>query len=322
MPPLIDKWNSIDNTDRKLFPLLECLSSLAGAMGMGFKQFAQPVWQRCLAIIENTYMAAKVARETGDEPPEKDFITCSLDLIGGIVEGLGSSVEGLVANTNILRLLYQCMQDDSSEVRQSAFGVLGDLARTCIGHLKDVLRDYLAILIQNLSASSYAVSNNACWAIGEISMQVGKAIKPYVESIMAKLVHIINSQNVSISLMENAAITIGRLGLICPEVIAPHLETFSKNWCLTLCSIKHEVEKEQAFKGLCALIKANPKGVFKSFAYVCDAIVSFKRPPQNLQYEFAQILHGFKNSYGDKWNQYFATFPSQLRQKLQEGYKL
>ena len=46
------------------------------------------------------------------------------------------------------------------------------------------------------------------------------------------------------SLLENTAITIGRLGYVCPDVAAPHLETFVQAWCTALRSIRDDVEKE------------------------------------------------------------------------------
>jgi transportin-1 len=46
MPPLIAKWNELGDTDRQLFPLLECLTSVAQALGEGFAPYAQPVFAR------------------------------------------------------------------------------------------------------------------------------------------------------------------------------------------------------------------------------------------------------------------------------------
>ena len=37
MPPLIAKWNSLSDDNRELFPLLECLTSVAQALGVGFQ---------------------------------------------------------------------------------------------------------------------------------------------------------------------------------------------------------------------------------------------------------------------------------------------
>lgn len=52
MPVLIDKWNALTDDDDALFPLFECLSSVAIALGDGFIAYAQPVAERCLRIIQ------------------------------------------------------------------------------------------------------------------------------------------------------------------------------------------------------------------------------------------------------------------------------
>ena len=53
-----------------------------------------------------------------------------------MAEGLGSNIEALVVRSNILTLLYQCMQDPMPEVRQSSFALLGDLTKACFQHVK------------------------------------------------------------------------------------------------------------------------------------------------------------------------------------------
>jgi hypothetical protein len=54
MPPLIAKWNDLKDEDKQLFPLLECLSSIATALQSGFLPYAQPVFARCVSLIEQT----------------------------------------------------------------------------------------------------------------------------------------------------------------------------------------------------------------------------------------------------------------------------
>lgn len=44
------------------------------------------------------------------EAPDKDFMIVALDLLSGLAEGLGGHVEQLVARSNIMTLLFQCMQ--------------------------------------------------------------------------------------------------------------------------------------------------------------------------------------------------------------------
>ena len=48
------------------------------------------------------------------DPPDKDFMIVALDLLSGLAEGLNQHIEGLVSTSNILKLLYQCMQVNNS----------------------------------------------------------------------------------------------------------------------------------------------------------------------------------------------------------------
>jgi len=134
------------------------------------------------------------------EAPDKDFMIVALDLLSGLAEGLDGHMERLVLNSNVMQLLYQCMQDSMPEVRQSSFALLGDLTKACFQHVLPCIREhsldildiksiryiyvyvnefYLAaefmpILGQNLHPQFISVCNNATWAIGEISIKLGK----------------------------------------------------------------------------------------------------------------------------------------------------
>ena len=54
----------------------------------------------------------------------------------------------------------------------------------------------------------------------------------------------------------HSAITLGRVAWVCPGQLAPHLGHFAAAWCNALRSIRDDVEKEHAFLGLCALLRA------------------------------------------------------------------
>ena len=103
MPPLIEKWNKISNDDTKLIPLLDCLQSVSIALQDGFTTFAPTIFKRCLILINESLVDKN--KESGD-----DFLVCSIDLISGMVEGLGSSVENLISGTDFLKMLYFCCQ--------------------------------------------------------------------------------------------------------------------------------------------------------------------------------------------------------------------
>uniref|UniRef100_A0A8C1LZQ3 Transportin 1 n=1 Tax=Cyprinus carpio TaxID=7962 RepID=A0A8C1LZQ3_CYPCA len=322
MPPLIQKWNQLKDEDKDLFPLLECLSSVATALQSGFLPYCEPVYQRCVNLVQKTLaQALHQSQPEFYEAPDKDFMIVALDLLSGLAEGLGGNIEQLVARSNILTLMYQCMQDKMPEVRQSSFALLGDLTKACFQHVKPCIANFMPILGTNLNPELISVCNNATWAIGEISIQMGSEMQPYVPMVLQQLVEIINRPNTPKTLLENTAITIGRLGYVCPQEVAPMLQQFIRPWCTSLRNIRDNEEKDSAFRGICTMITVNPGGVVQDFIFFCDAVASWINPKDDLREMFYKILHGFKNQVGDEnWRRFSDQFPLALKERLAAFY--
>lgn len=323
MPPLIQKWNVLKDEDKDLFPLLECLSSVATALQSGFLPYCEPVYKRCVSLVEQTLNQnfANLTHPEQYDPPDKDFMIVALDLLSGLAEGLEHHIEGLVANSNILKLLFQCMQDPMPEVRQSSFALLGDLTKACFQHVKPCIGEFMPILGANLNPEYISVCNNATWAIGEISIKMGHEIQPYINLVVTPLIEIINRPNTPKTLLENTAITIGRLGLVCPQEVAPMLQQFIRQWCTSLRNIRDNEEKDSAFRGVCNMINVNPAGVVQDFIFFCDAVASWVHPKHDLKEMFYKILHGFKQQVGDEnWSKFSDQFPQPLRERLAVNY--
>uniref|UniRef100_A0A8B9H7Z7 Transportin-1 n=1 Tax=Astyanax mexicanus TaxID=7994 RepID=A0A8B9H7Z7_ASTMX len=323
MPPLIQKWNELKDEDKDLFPLLECLSSVATALQSGFLPYCEPVYQRCVTLVQKTLAQAMMYNQHPEqyEAPDKDFMIVALDLLSGLAEGLGGHVEQLVARSNIMTLLFQCMQDTMPEVRQSSFALLGDLTKACFLHVKPCIAEFMPILGLNLNPEFISVCNNATWAIGEISIQMGVEMEPYVGLVLNNLVEIINRPNTPKTLLENTAITIGRLGYVCPQEVAPMLPQFIRPWCQSLRNIRDNEEKDSAFRGICLMIGVNPGGVVQDFIFFCDAVASWVNPKEDLRDMFYKILHGFKDQVGEEnWQQFSEQFPPQLKERLSACY--
>ncbi|GJQ67006.1 TNPO1 [Trypoxylus dichotomus] len=296
MPPLIQKWNILKDEDKDLFPLLECLSSVATALQSGFLPYCEPVYRRCVSLVQQTLYQHMANTQNPDayEAPDKDFMIVALDLLSGLAEGLNGHIEKLVVNSNIMELLHHCMQDPMPEVRQSSFALLGDLTKACFQHVRPCIPDFLPILGQNLNPEYISVCNNATWAIGEISIKLGQDTRPYIPIVLNQLIEIINKANTPKTLLENTAITIGRLGYVCPHDVAPVLHQFVRQWCTSLRNIRDNEEKDSAFRGMCHMISVNPAGVVPDFIFFCDAVASWISPKEDLKDVFIKILHGFK----------------------------
>ncbi|CAN4107327.1 unnamed protein product [Withania somnifera] len=323
MPPLIGKWQQLPNSDKDLFPLLECFTSIAQALGAGFAQFAQPVFQRCVTIIQSQQLA-KVDPTLAGLQYDREFIVCSLDLLSGLAEGLGIGVESLVSQSNLRDLLLQCCLDDAPDVRQSAFALLGDLARVCPVHLRPRLVEFLDAATKQLNTSklkeTISVANNACWAIGELAIKVQKEISPVVLTVVSCLVPILQhaEKGLNKSLIENSAITLGRLAWVCPELVSPHMEHFLQAWCFALSMIRDDIEKEDAFRGLCAMVKANPSGALTSLIFMCKAIASWHEiKSEDLHNEICLVLQGYKQMLKDgAWEQFMSALEPSVKEKL------
>jgi len=103
----------------------------AQALGPAFEPYAEAMYERCMRIVA-MQLQAREAAAAGQAvliEPEREFIICALDLVSGLAEGLGPSLEALVGRSLLRQLLLQCCQDPSADVRQSAFALVGDLSK-------------------------------------------------------------------------------------------------------------------------------------------------------------------------------------------------
>ncbi|GKC69076.1 transportin-1 isoform X1, partial [Tanacetum coccineum] len=207
-----------------------CFTSIVYALGSGFLQFSQPVFQRCLDIIQ-IQLLAKVDPVSAGVQFDKEFVVCLLDLLSGLTEGLGSGIESLVSQSNLRDLLLQCYMDDGADMRQSAFALLGNLVRVYPIHLHPRLPDFLDVVVKQLNTpkikETISIANNACWAIGELVIKVNQAI-----SRLALILQ--HAEGLNKSLIKNSAITLDRLASVCPQLVSPHMEHFMQSWCIAL----------------------------------------------------------------------------------------
>lgn len=323
LPPIIDKWNKTNECDADLFPLFESLSNLAVALRDGFKPYAEAVFQRCVALVEKNLQQAAAHNIDPDniDMPNKDYMIASLDLLSGLAEGLNEAITDLVCSSNVMDLTIQCMVDPLPEVRQSSFALLGDLLKSCYPQIRPHVAKFITPLAQNLNYEHLSVCNNATWAFGELAVKMGSDIRQYLSPYLQQLINNINHPNTNGALLDNTAITIGRLARACPHEMAPSLNTFIKPWCTAIRTIRDNDAKDSAFRGICELIKINPNGIVNEFYYFCDAIACYNEPQQDLKQTFFEIIHLFRNQVGDQsWQQFKRSFPIEIKEKLTNEY--
>lgn len=125
VPPLLAKWQQVGDEDRGLVSLLECLSSVAVALGPGFQPFIEPVYQRTHGLIRNTLLQDQQYQQGQvDEAPDKEFLVAGLDLMSGLIQALAEDINPLLANAEpkLVQMLIMCLRVLSFTINTDTIG--------------------------------------------------------------------------------------------------------------------------------------------------------------------------------------------------------
>ena len=322
MPALIDRWQKVNDQSRELIALLECFSYVAMALGDSFSPYAEPVFDRCVNIIhQNLEQSLAATNNPNLDEPDKDFLVTSLDLLSSVIQALaGNKAAALIEKSStFFELLSFCMEDPADEVRQSAYAVLGDCAKYVFPQLKPFLPSVMPILLKQLDFdnildeeidSGFSVVNNACWSAGEIAVQYGKDMAPFVPELLGRCVEIIGNPRIPKGVNENAAVALGRLGIENHDQLAPHLQTFAEDFLLSMDDVDASEEKATAFRGFSMTVGQNPQAMEKALMHFFTSIARYR--DIKLQTPIRQGLHEVFQNVSHPLSFLFSFLPNLL----------
>jgi transportin-1 len=309
-PKVIEAFDALEDDNMHLFPVMECLSSVLGVIGLASQGYAQAIYFRCVRIIGSTLMAhnAKDAHDADDDDlPSKDFVVCGLDVLGSLCTGLEENFALLAESSKetLLQLLFACVRDSAPEVRQSAFAFAGELSKNAVSVLGTTTGQLIGACIDNFNPDAPLVANNAFWTVGELAVRIGgDPMGPFIPKIIHATVQLLHIPEHEIEqvLRQNIAITVGRLGVTNTAQVAEYLPEFFEQLCKALSLTQQSHEKDHAFAGLIKLVTAKPEvlfapssvGVVVNFIQAC---ASWEDPPvEPLLTELGQILQVLKGN--------------------------
>lgn len=114
------------------------------------------------------------------EEPDKAFLVVALDLLSGLIQGMGMELQTLITNSTLLQLLTVCLKHPQAPVRQSAYALVGDLAMNCFALLRPAMPGIMQELILQLDPEPklefVSASNNAAWSVGEVALRYGRGL--------------------------------------------------------------------------------------------------------------------------------------------------
>ncbi|KAK5963905.1 Kap104p PWA37_004243 [Arxiozyma heterogenica] len=266
LPHLINKWATLQDNDKELWPLLECLSCVVSSLGEKFLPMAPDVYARAYRILCHCVeMESKSHSDPTIVVPEKDFTITSIDLIDGLVQGLGSQCQPLLFPNNdntLLRVILECLNDPVHEVRQSTFALLGDIVTFCdpkllSGTLSEFLRLIGTEIMHNDDIDGVPSVINAVWSLGLISERVD--LSAFIIDLSRILLDLFTTtlQFVDTAILENIAITIGRMGITHPEVFANGAfanDSVWNKWTDCMSTVESCEEKSSGYMGFIKIV--------------------------------------------------------------------
>lgn len=139
------------------------------------------MFNRCTSIVHHSLLQYQAYQQNPDlDEPDKSFLVVALDLLSGLTQGLGMSLQACInqSQPNLLTLLTVCLKHPQAPVRQSGYALVGDLAMSCFAllrpHMPGIMVELIAQLDPEPKVEFISACNNAAWSVGEVALRYGR----------------------------------------------------------------------------------------------------------------------------------------------------
>jgi transportin-1 len=348
VPPIVSAFLSVSYQQEKQLTvsLFECLTSICTSVGhvLPTESIRQIITRCAVFLDENIKVRNRIVSGLDKEvKPDGDILACSLDLLCGVIDGLGTSSTGIIKDLNFIPLLCDLiMQFEpdsrvplvrnyySNTVKQCAFALLGDCAKNCHVLITDVLiASVLPTTIAFVTLGPMLVSNNACWALGELAMRLDNtSIYPFIDSAATALLHTLKRFDASFRpiVRQNAAIALGRLALPAADrlVTSGTFAEMFEPWCTIMRRMRTDDEKISAVRGFIMCIEKAPQlgTTPEKFQRLHELIASMIPPPSVLEQSLKNIVISYRDVLGPDWLHMWSMFPIELQYRINHAFSL
>ncbi|KAI8980329.1 armadillo-type protein [Pilobolus umbonatus] len=292
MMALMSKWNQLQYNQHQLLPLLTCLADIATSLGLGFLPFTESVFQKSIKLVSTTLQSTLNRVYQADKDINDGFIAVPLDLLSGVVQGLGDTATPFVQQYALCKLLTMCIYYDSRwEILQPSYALIGHISAACFDTLEPYLDTILSRIAKHITIDDLpfkSVRNNAIWAIGEIAIRWRKErMERHVPVLIGTLIPLLHHKDLQVNVFH----TLGRLGVITDEKTSTYLPYFAVKWVHLSTIMKENNEKDSSFYGFCRLLKLHPQVLQEKVIEVLfDVITLWSHPSLELQLSFQEVI--------------------------------
>lgn len=339
--PLSQFWAQTPNDSPLLWGLFDCMASVCTAVGPAMQPMASDIFHRGFSLLREHVQLRMTALQSGDIPPDEEFIITSAILLSGLFDAMGSGLEPLVdqSKPDFMQVLLSMLADPTPSIRQNGFSLVSDVARTCPRHLQQWLYQFADAAVQNAShvdESTYGVVSNVAWTVCNLlEHEVDGANLPTMKSspqmpqlfaIFAKLLGGTNVTADMRNMAENVALCLGVMLYVDGDVESKaqcSVQTFAPAFCRFVRNIRESSSLlEAATCGFLMAVQQNPSIVLNNVSLFCDLACAAGVENVDASRIMRDLLGGAARANPATWRQALSSSTVQTRNKLYQLYGL
>lgn len=368
---LVERFESLTIESAELSPLLSVLSRIIPFVGIDYAEMYGSLYLQTIEIICADLSSAMGPNNDSSEPLHNcSLASAGIDLISGIMDGIKDAGADLIVSTmenkkNSNRSSLNNQQKDTAEydifgplihalsfpipdLRTSSLILIGTMceypslfeylcndAETIVDVIINTAQDYIDNPKSDRTFDLKA-ANNAVWALGRISEQIGPDIKSVVKVVLPLFIHALRTKrNVSHNiLLQNICYTLGILAEYAPDAlvisdISAKLGGPWPNWMLDwfygIMQMTDPYERSRAVHGLCSAITASPPDTPELIHQICSFFASSfePSPPEPLFGTMKTILQQYRQEYSNsEWQALTKEWKELLITKLRNVFNV
>ncbi|CCW62080.1 unnamed protein product [Phytomonas sp. EM1] len=336
MALLGEVWASTANDSPLILSFFESMASVCRVLGPVMQPMAGEIFRRAYGMLAHHTQLRLAAPE---EAPEPEFLITAADLLSGLFDALGASLEPLLSaqQPTFMQVVLPLLMDEQHEIRQSGFALLGDVARACPTQVQAALDAVCGAARANLEVlneSTSSIISNVAWALCnllekelDINHLPTLAASSALPQLYLSLAQLFSGPDISAemrNMAENVALCLGMMLYADPDLglnVSFPIDSIAKRFCEYVRNIKPLPHRTIAVNGfLLAVQRQGGRVVVGNLKLFFDLAYALTTEMADTQRAIKQLLTQVKEREPAVWQRALNLCDQPTRMKLYEIY--
>ncbi|KAI3384945.1 hypothetical protein SNEBB_005121 [Seison nebaliae] len=334
MEYMMKNWAELDNNYLAIFPIYQCMSTIAISMSGDFRPYVNTVLTTAVKLTEKTfkeYFIYKNNENKVTDPtlskliqiPEMNYISISFDLFNALTNALQLEMSESFEKIQIIQIIRTALNLDLGSnhinILQSSLALIGEIIDKLPNLMVNDIQSFLPLILLHIKSSSINLINNSIWCLGKAVLRYDIDVSTYIDDIEPVIMrHLLNEKNIRL-IQENVAITFGIITHRNNLPFSNYFEKIFPFWCHTLSTLDDNENKDVAFRGMCKLISFNTDAARPHFHQFLLAASSWINIKDDLAKQFVEILQYYMTNGMETtvWEEHLSNLNESARNRIQ-----